>query len=140
MTFAHVFYLALAAIGAYAAVAAQSFKAAAYPTALGVILCACSLVQFARVCRKSGKTERKRLTREQWAVIWTMLAMLAYVLLQRPLGFVLASVLFMGGLMWLHGYRYPLRILAISLPAALGLYLFFTRVVHVGLPRGPLPF
>lgn len=140
--FTRVFYLALAATGIYGIVAAQSFKATAYPATLGVILCVCSLIQFARTFRASPAEEKKspQLSAEQRAVIWTMLATLAYILLMRPLGFILASILFMGGLMWLHGYRHIWRIVAITLPLAFGLYFFFTRVVHIALPSGILPF
>lgn len=140
MSFGTFFYLLLAAIGAYAAITAHSFKASFYPETLGIILCVCSLIQLARTLVKCKKAECKKLTPQQLAVIWTMLSMLAYILLLKPLGFVIASVLLMAGLMWLHGYRYPWRIAAISLSTALGLYLFFSRVIHIGLPRGLLSF
>jgi putative tricarboxylic transport membrane protein len=74
---------------------------------------------------------------------WRALALLAtalvgYVLLIEPLGFVLSSGLLFVGAAFAMGSRRPLRDVAIGLLMAALLYAAFTRGLGIRLPAGPL--
>ncbi len=138
-----IVYIFLAAAGIYVVVSAFGFEAWAYPAVLGFILIGCSVLQIIRILRQpraGGKSFIESFTPKQCSVLLTMLASMIYVFLLMPLGFIIASLLFMSSLMWLLGYRDPLRVAVVSLTTSIGLYFFFTRIVHIDLPTGILPF
>ncbi len=65
-------------------------------------------------------------------------ALLAYLLLIEPAGFVLASTVLFAGAASAMGSRRPLRDLAFGLALAVALYLGFTRGLGLDLPAGVL--
>ncbi|GIG91169.1 tripartite tricarboxylate transporter TctB family protein [Plantactinospora endophytica] len=66
-------------------------------------------------------------------------ALLGYVLLLAPVGFVLASALFFVACARILGSRAWLRDIAVAVPLALGVYYGFTRGLDITLPAGVLP-
>lgn len=76
-----------------------------------------------------------------WLNLGAVVAMLVvYAFLYIPLGFILATTLFLFGLTtWVHPAKWVRNLVfAVLVPA--GVYLLFTEVLSVRLPSGILPF
>lgn len=73
-------------------------------------------------------------------VVLTLLGVAVYAALLRPLGFLVASALLVGGLAALYGYRNWGINAVVSIAVPLVLYLTLTRFMAINLPRGILPF
>jgi putative tricarboxylic transport membrane protein len=73
-------------------------------------------------------------------VLLTIVGIAAYAALLRPLGFVLASALLVGGFSALYGFRRWGINAAVATAVPLFLYLVLTRAMGINLPRGVLPF
>ena len=70
---------------------------------------------------------------------WIALAgFVVYVGLLPSLGFVLASLFFFAGLMWLYGERNKILIALTSVLVPVVLFYLFTAGFQILLPRGPL--
>ncbi|MGW5880309.1 tripartite tricarboxylate transporter TctB family protein [Nocardiopsis terrae] len=67
-------------------------------------------------------------------------ALVAYVALFEPLGFVLATALYLGSMTWYLGYRRHLVTATVALGLPFALYAAMTWGLGVVLPSGPLPF
>ena len=72
-------------------------------------------------------------------VVVTAVAVGVYAAALRPLGFVLASVLLVGGLTVYYGYRNHLVTLTVAIAVPLVFYLVLTRLMTINLPAGLLP-
>lgn len=113
-----------------------------FPLALGAILLVLSLLYYLQA---GGAEQRKaqqrpffegvnkRLLLQLWA------STLLYALLLSPLGYLLATSLFLAGVMWLLGVRPPGKLLAIAVGFALVTYALFAYLLGVPLSRGILP-
>ncbi|MFC6016415.1 tripartite tricarboxylate transporter TctB family protein [Plantactinospora solaniradicis] len=66
-------------------------------------------------------------------------ALLGYVLLLAPVGFVLASAVFFVVCARILGSRHSLRDVAVGVPLAVGVYYGFTLGLDITLPAGVLP-
>jgi putative tricarboxylic transport membrane protein len=64
----------------------------------------------------------------------------AYAVLVPILGFLLGSLLFMVGFMYLGGYRNHVAIWSIAIAATFVIAFVFLRFAYVSLPRGEPPF
>ncbi|HEV2220267.1 MAG TPA: tripartite tricarboxylate transporter TctB family protein [Casimicrobiaceae bacterium] len=63
-----------------------------------------------------------------------------YLLAFEVAGFFIATFVYLVALMYVGGYRRPVRALAISLAASLSFIFVFMRIVYVSLPLGRGPF
>ena len=85
--------------------------------------------------------ERNRfrdLDRDGWInVAVSLVAFTLYALLMEPLGFILSSVLLVGGLSIFYGVRAPLLIAVVSIGIPVAIYFVFTRMLQVFLPEFP---
>lgn len=63
-----------------------------------------------------------------------------YALILEPLGFVIATAIFLFGNMLLLGLRNWVKLTLISVGFAIGVYAVFVYVLEVSLARGILPF
>lgn len=63
---------------------------------------------------------------------------LAYALLLHPLGYVIATPLYLAGLVILLGYRSITGVAGTAVGVTIVLYLVFARALHVLIPMGPL--
>ncbi len=63
---------------------------------------------------------------------------LAYAILLPSLGYPIATVLYVGALIWLLGYRNLVGLAATSAGVTAVLYIVFARALHVLVPMGPL--
>lgn len=64
----------------------------------------------------------------------------AFVLLFKPLGYVLTGALVSMTIMWLIGKRNPVQMVLVSLLVPLGMWVIFYKVLTVKIPLGPLTF
>lgn len=73
--------------------------------------------------------------------VWgTLAGSVAYLLVMPLLGFFSSSLVFIAFVIYLGGYRKPVRVLVVSLVASLFFMIIFVRVVYVSLPIGIEPF
>ena len=70
--------------------------------------------------------------------ILTVLAVIAFALALRPVGFILTSVVFLTAMMAMLGMRKPLLTLAIAVGITGGIYLIFEKLLALSLPAGVL--
>jgi len=63
---------------------------------------------------------------------------LAYAALLTPLGYVIATLLYMAAMSWLLGYRNLLGLAGTTAAVTAVLYLVFVRALNVLVPMGPL--
>jgi hypothetical protein len=69
-------------------------------------------------------------------LVWCLLALCGYILLIPWLGYLLASFLFIPGVLWLMGFRKPLWIAAITVGWLFFAWGVFKKLLHVDLPGG----
>lgn len=69
-------------------------------------------------------------------VVGIMVLAVAYAFLLEPLGFILASALFLLGAMLLAGARQVLYLVIVPPSLSLALFYLFYRLLEVSLPRG----
>jgi hypothetical protein len=62
----------------------------------------------------------------------------AYVLVLTPLGYLLATPLYVAALVWLLGYRSRAGLAGAALGVTIVLYLVFAQALKVLVPMGPL--
>jgi putative tricarboxylic transport membrane protein len=83
--------------------------------------------------RRKGKPKKKPL------LMFTFLGFLtSYVLLIPILGYMLASLIYMPGVLWLLKYRQPVAISVLTLSWLAFSYVVFQRTLYVDLPAGML--
>lgn len=68
----------------------------------------------------------------------TVVAVLAFTLLLRPVGFILTSVGFLTAMMAVLGMRRPLGMFGVALGVTAGIYLIFEKLLGLTLPAGVL--
>ena len=82
---------------------------------------------------------REREPAADWPTLVLVVVLLAgYIVLFRPLGFVIASSLFLVGGAWALGSRAPLRDLVAGILLSVVVYAVFTRLLTLELPGGPI--
>ena len=134
---AALFSLGLAALGAYAALAAAGwpFKAAFFPLVLGIPLCALSLVQFA--LELSGKAEPTAEVAGPVRVVAGIFAWMAlFIALVLLAGFPLAAPVFVLAYLLVHRAASP-AVGVVLAATAWGLFhLLFERLLHFPFDTG----
>ena len=87
----------------------------------------------------SGRSDPAPLPAIRVRLFWSTLGLtLAYVLLLPRLGFLIATPLLLGAVIWLLGLRRWATLAGAAVGFTLALYLVFARALHVLLPLGPL--
>lgn len=87
---------------------------------------------------QSGQVDKEAAVKSALSIAW----IIVYLALIEPLGFVLASALYLFGQIMLlsqRGKRRPLLYLVIAAAVSLACYLFFRNVFYLMLPSGLLP-
>jgi putative tricarboxylic transport membrane protein len=112
-----------------------------FPNILAILLIIFSiaLLVTALLGRSIGEAEKfnlkdPRLQRAGLALILTIL----YSLLMKPLGFIIASVLYLFIFMFVLDKRQYVSMVAISCGLTALVYLIFEMFLHITLPLGPL--
>jgi putative tricarboxylic transport membrane protein len=121
-----------------------------FPKVLGLLLFGLSVILFLEAPQEPEEEQDSAspappgalaFLRRRWVeVAITAVAVAAYALLLRPLGFLPVSVLLVAGLTWCYGYRNHLLNLAVAVVVPVVFYLLLTRGLGINLPRGVVPF
>ena len=102
-----------------------------------ILLCSIILIVESLVFKKEKIVEFDW-TKEKPAIL-LILALCLYVFLIIKLGFILASAIIFSAVLFYCGERKPF-IYIFTIALAVGIYFLFSRVFHVSLPAGILPF
>ena len=108
---------------------------------LGLALaCAAKVVATWRRRRgpDAGRADRAAISWPAFAVAAALI--LGYVALGPPLGFALATSLFIAAFLWLGGTRSAVAIAANAVVGTVGLLYLFVKLVYLPLPKGDGPF
>ncbi len=108
-----------------------------FPRMLAIALATCALALIRRsVAGRSdpGPLKPVRLAVLAGAAVLTTV----YALLLGPLGYVIATPLYLSALIVLLGHRDLKSLLALTVGGTAVLYLVFVRALHVLVPMGPL--
>ena len=114
--------------------------------ALSLILVLRSLLHMRKEQNHKTLHEIMGSIRNKREVIYTFVLLILYAALMKPIGFVLASILYIYFQIWtltpLHKRTQKLKKVALLLAIlfSIGLYYIFTRYFMVMLPEGILPF
>lgn len=119
---------------------------AGYPQALAVLAATGSLYVAARSLWRWRKTRHAspgqamadEEPREEWVAVALWVVMAAYALSLTVVGFWMATILAVGGALWLLGYRRPLLLPVVAVGTALVLYGIFDMFLNVRLPSSSL--
>jgi putative tricarboxylic transport membrane protein len=106
-----------------------------FPTVLGVAMLACGAVLLFRPARREGRVLERRLV---LPVLSLAVLLVAYALSLAPLGYPLATFLFMILAARMMGERSLMWTMPIALGFSIGVYLLFTRFLTIPLPPGVL--
>lgn len=108
--------------------------AGGYPRLLAVVLAALALTLLPR----SVGDEQFPRGRDAWRVIGVVAAIVGYVNLLAPLGYLMATTIFLVVALLLAGVRNVLALVIVSVTFSAAVYFTFYGVFDVSLPRGPL--
>jgi hypothetical protein len=65
-------------------------------------------------------------------------ACLAWIVLLKPVGFLLTTPFYVAGVLWLLEFRRPRRVVALAVCLTIGLFIVIDVLLQVNLPGGPL--
>lgn len=106
--------------------------AATFPRIIAVVIGICALIQLLRPERVEPLPRGRSALRV--IVIASMVALYASIL--EPLGFLVATFLFLFGALLLGEVRRPLQLILVPVGISLGLFYLFFVLLEVSLPRG----
>jgi putative tricarboxylic transport membrane protein len=114
------------------------------PLVVGILLVVLALLFLARTLLRPDVELAERAAREQASTDWlppalVVAALLAYVLLLEPLGYIVATALFFPVVARVLGSRSPARDAIAGLTLGVVLYVAFTEFLGVDLPAGLTP-
>jgi putative tricarboxylic transport membrane protein len=87
----------------------------------------------------SAQRTISRLGSTRWDVPVVLSSMVAYVVLLRPLGFLLVTAVHLAAMTWYLGYRRHVTNVVTAVAVATGLYLIVGYGFGINMPSGPLP-
>lgn len=114
------------------------------PVAVGGLLVLLSVLLLVRTVVRPDTEHAELVAAEAQATHWPTpaalaVALVAYALLLEPLGFIVATTLFLPGASWLLGSRALLRDAAVGLGIGVVVFVAFTQYLGVYLPAGVTP-
>lgn len=108
-----------------------------FPRVLALALAGCAFALIARSV--GGRSDPAPLPTVRISLLlWTMTLTIAYVMALSPLGYLIATPLYLAALVWLLGYRSPAGLAGTALGVTAALYLVFAQALKVLVPLGPL--
>ena len=114
-----------------------------FPLLLGVLLCigGAGLAVHALIARAGADKAIDWPDRRGWK-FWgiALVALVLYVGLSNPLGFLICTLFFVAGFIWYFGRYNPMVAVAWALGVAAFVYVVFIRLLELTLPMGPLAF
>ena len=123
--------------------ASAGMGAGGYPKFLAVCIAILGLMlavrSLLRIRKDPAQRDEKRLNGRELLFAGLLAAtFLAYTLLVKPLGYMLATFLFFMVFMFIYGERKWWRMLLVSLLFSVGVYFLFEKVFYIMLPNGIL--
>lgn len=105
--------------------------------ALALIFFSCLLICFAFLGKSKGTVEKFNFKDpgKQRAII-ALIVTIIYSLLLNVLGFIVTTILYLFGLMFLLEKRDYLSMSLISVGLTLGVFIIFEKLLHIALPVG----
>jgi len=101
--------------------------------ALGVLLLCFTLLQL----KKGNIQEKGQLNHRELRRVYVAFAfVVGYIFLMKLMGFLVATIFFLGALFFLQGIRQPIKIATASLIVTFGVYFLFLYVMQVHFPKG----
>ena len=125
---------------------AGNLPAGVFPIICGVILMLLAVLLFVEtkfIHKKAGEIIEKYVGPDIKEGLLTIGLFAAYILLYRPLGFIVASVLYLFAQMMVlsdHRNLKPILFAVISIVLPITVYFLFTRAFSLLLPKGILKF
>jgi len=114
-------------------------QAGYFPFYVGLLICLASAAIFVRAFRNSALAAESFVSRDELKKILTVLVpTIVYVALIAPLGFYLASTLYIAYFMWHLGKYSWVKIAPVSIGVSVAFFLIFEIWFSVPLPKGPL--
>lgn len=110
-----------------------------YPRILAIVLAFLSLILFIDSLKKRAKVSFHVDTELMRNLSLFLAALLIYILLLKPVGFVLTTIAFIICMTWFLGGTRKQAVIA-SIPMSLIVYIVFSFILKVPLPKGILPF
>lgn len=114
-----------------------------FPIIVGVGLVVFGLAFLVRTTVKPDYSLREQAdeghAETRWRTLWTVIVCLViYAVILKPLGYVLATVLFFFAVAWIGGSRQWIRDIIVAVLFSVIIYLGFTELLGVRLPAGLL--
>jgi putative tricarboxylic transport membrane protein len=114
-------------------------QAGYFPFYVGLLICLASAAIFVRAFRNSALAAESFVSRDELKKILTVLVpTVVYVALIAPLGFYLASTLYIAYFMWHLGKYSWVKIAPVAIGVSVAFFLIFEIWFSVPLPKGPL--
>lgn len=92
------------------------------------------------IIKAKNSKEKEKVTnlRENKFVIYIAVLMFIYLLLMRPIGFLILTPFFIGFILWILKYRKVKKIILLSTTFTIAILLVFQFMLNVPLPQGIL--
>lgn len=107
-----------------------------YPYFVLVLMALCSVLVLLERPRQPPLADPEAAPPDNRTAILAAVALLLYVILLEPLGYVLSSALFVAGALLLARERRWYVVLVYALVIPLGVYLLFSSALSIALPTG----
>lgn len=114
-------------------------QAGYFPLYVGLLVCLASTAILVRAFRNSALAAESFVSRDELKKILTVLVpTVVYVAVIAPLGFYLASTLYIAYFMWHLGKYSWVKIAPVAIGVSVAFFLIFETWFSVPLPKGPL--
>lgn len=115
----------------------NTLGAAFMPSVLaGLLACLCLILLISSYLRRNDSQIVSLPYKELRGIAGLIVLITVYIKAMVYLGFILASIIFLGILTWMAGSRKPVEILIASVGVTIAVYLLFYKFFNVQLPAG----
>lgn len=116
-----------------------------YPVILGIAMTVLGLVLMVKEILAKGPKDPKnspkfgKLTRHGREIAMAIAASIAYALVFEPLGYVLSTIFYLGAVLFIvNGKARILRSVLVAVLFSVGVYVLFSAILGIQLPRMPI--
>ncbi len=107
-----------------------------FPRLLALVLAACALALITRSVW--GRSDPAPLPPVRAALLMGTIGLtVVYALALQPLGYLIATILYLATMVRILGYSNPVGLVGTAAGVTVALYLVFARALHVLVPMGP---
>lgn len=105
---------------------------------LGVLGIVQAIISYSNMKKNPGKDKQVLHKDELLGALVMVIAFALYIMLVKPLGYILATIIFLNAFFFIYGERKPVRMIIISVCFSIICYFLFKNVFYVMLPAGKL--